>query len=153
MFRRIKILILAALAGLFLMRGGTVSFAASFKSDWNAALHAQASTNSFAGAWEGQWKSHKHHVSGPLRCVITDLGNGSYTARFHAQFHWFHFTYTAKLVAEKTDAGTILKGEADLGWMGGRYHYAGQVSATKYFSTYASPVENGVLELTRPQKV
>ncbi len=115
-------------------------------------MQSQPAANSIVGAWEGQWKSVAHHVSGPLRCVITDLGNGKYQARFHAQFHWFHFTYTAKLVAEKTAQGDVLKGEADLGWMGGVYKYSGPVSPSKYVSTYVSPVENGVLELARPQK-
>jgi len=142
----------AILAGIFLALGCSGAFAASFKSDWNEAIKAPSATNSFAGAWEGQWKSKAHHCSGPLRCVITDLGNGSYQARFHAQFHWFHFTYTAKLVAEKSDSGTVLKGEADLGWMGGKYKYSGQVTPTTYNSSYASKVENGTLELARPQK-
>jgi hypothetical protein len=153
MSRKIKILFVACLACFSLLVSGPSASAASFKSDWKAALQLQVPTNSFVGAWEGKWKSVKHHVSGPLRCVITDLGNGNYQARFHAEFHWFHFTYTAKLVAEKSESGTILKGVADLGWMGGVYKYSGQVSPTKYFSTYASPVENGALELTRPQKI
>ena len=152
MSRGVKILFLVTVTSC-LMFAGLPAHAASFKSDWKAAVQQQPSTNSIVGAWEGKWKSKKHNVSGPLRCVITDLGNGNYQARFHAEFHWFHFTYTAKLTAEKTDAGTVLKGVADLGWMGGIYHYQGPISPSKYFSTYVSPVENGVLELARPQKV
>lgn len=152
MIGRIRTTLWGMIAGLCLM-GATSSHGASFNADWKAALKASPGTNGFSGAWEGQWKSTKHHVSGPLRCVITQLPNGDYQARFHAQFHWFHFTYTAKLIAETTATGTLLKGEADLGWMGGKYKYSGQVSPTKYFSTYASPVENGVLELARPLKV
>src|SRR5271157_4774122 len=121
--RKIKVVLLAAAAGLIFLCAGPRAYAASFKSDWKTALQSPVPTNSFVGAWEGQWKSKKHNVSGPLRCVITDLGNGNYQARFHAQFHWFHFTYTAKLVAEKTGAGMVLKGVADLGWMGGIYKY------------------------------
>jgi hypothetical protein len=150
---RTRVWFATVLAGVLLALGANPAFAVSFKADWNEAIKLQAATNSFLGAWEGQWKSNAHHVSGPLRCVIRDLGNGSYQARFHAQFHWFHFTYTAKLLAEKTDAGMVLKGEADLSWMGGKYKYSGQVTPTKYNSSYVSSVENGVLELARPQKV
>jgi hypothetical protein len=132
---------------------GRPAFAASFRSDWKEAIKTAPPTNSILGAWEGQWKSRAHGVSGPLRCVIKDLGNGQYMAHFHAQFHWFHFTYEARLVAEKTATGTDLNGEADLGWMGGVYHYSGQASPSKYFSTYRSPVENGVLELARPKSI
>jgi len=135
-----------------LMAAAPRAMAVSFTTDWKAALRKPVETNSIAGPWEGQWKSKAHGVSGPLRCVITDLGNGHFQARFHAQFHWFHFTYTAKLIAETTPTGIVLKGQANLGWMGGVYKYAGPVSPTKYFSTYASNVENGVLELSRPQK-
>jgi hypothetical protein len=152
MFRSSRAVFLSIIAAAVILAGGIPARAASFKTDWNTALQSAPAANSIVGAWEGEWKSKAHHVSGPLRCVITDLGNGKYQARFHAQFHWFHFTYTAQLVSEKTAQGAMLKGEADLGWMGGVYKYSGPVSPTKYVSTYASPVENGVLELARPQK-
>jgi hypothetical protein len=138
------------LVALFFAVGASRSLAASFKSDWKTALKSTP-TNSIVGAWEGEWKSIAHKVHGPLKCVIKDLGNGQYEAHFYAQFHWFHFTYAAKLVAEKSADQTSLKGEADLGWMGGLYKYAGQASPDKYFSSYKSPVENGVLELQRPK--
>jgi hypothetical protein len=136
---------------LLIFAGATSSFAASFSSDWKAATKVSPPADSFLGAWEGQWKSRAHHVSGPLRCVIKDLGNGQYEAHFHAQFHWFHFSYSTKLVAEKSEKGMTLKGQANLGWMGGLYRYLGEASPSKYFSTYNSPVENGVLELARPK--
>jgi hypothetical protein len=152
MSRWIKLLRWPILLGVILIfAGGRSSFAASFNADWKQAIKGTPPANSILGAWEGQWKSRAHHVSGPLRCVIKDLGNGQYEARFHAQFHWFHFSYAAKLVAEKSDTGMTLKGQADLGWMGGLYRYIGQASPSKYFSTYKSPVENGVLELARPK--
>src|ERR1700761_5338180 len=105
MIRKIKAILWGIFAAVCLM-GATAARAASFNADWKAAVNGPNATNGFSGAWEGQWKSTKHHVSGPLRCVITQLPNGEYQARFHAQFHWFHFTYTAKLVAENTATGT-----------------------------------------------
>ncbi len=130
----------------------TPAWAASFKQQWKSAIAAPHPTNTILGPWEGVWKSNAHGVSGPLRCVITEVGNGHYQAAFYAQFHWFHFNYVAKLAANPTSGALNLSGDADLGWMGGVYHYAGTASPTRYSSTYKSPVENGILDLKRPEK-
>jgi hypothetical protein len=152
MTRLIKIvrraLVLGALLAVF---GNSTIFAASFKADWKEAIKKTPPAGSILGAWEGQWKSVAHHVSGPLRCVIKDKGNGEYEAHFYAQFHWFHFSYAAKLAAVPAGSRTNLNGQVDLGWMGGLYKYVGEASPSRYTSTYRSPVENGVLELARPK--
>jgi hypothetical protein len=154
MARFTKLLRLALVATVLVAIGtATPVFASSFKTSWKEALKNPPPANSILGAWEGQWKSKAHGVSGPLRCVIKDLGNGHYEAIFRAQFHWFHFTYSTKLAAEHTVSGLRLMGEADLGWMGGLYKYTGEASSSKYTSTYRSPVENGVLELERPKSL
>ena len=153
MIGNLKRLARAGLAGAIavMVCFGTSSFAASFKKDWKAAMKTGIPTNSFLGPWEGVWKSEGHHVSGPLRCIIKDTGNGNYEAFFHAQFHWFHFSYSAKMLAEKSEKGMILKGDANLGVLGGHYHYSGETSGDKYVSSYRSPVEYGRLELSRPK--
>lgn len=138
---------------LLAVGAATPAHATSFKTSWKQAIQSHPPANSVVGPWEGKWKSTAHGVSGPLRCVIRDLGNGQYEALFHAEFHWFHFTYATKLASEKVDSGMRLTGQVDLGWMGGLYKYVGQASPSKYTSTYKSPVENGVLELERPKSI
>lgn len=137
---------------LFTIFGNTSVLASTFKQEWKNATATPPPPNTIVGAWEGVWKSNAHGVSGPLRCVITESGNGHYNATFHAQYHWFHFTYVAKLAAHRSPEALHLTGDADLGWMGGVYHYSGTASPTRYSSTYQSHVENGVLDLKRPEK-
>lgn len=144
------------LAALFLIVGLSAAIpasAGSFKASWKEATKGPQPTNTFCGAWEGKWKSIAHGVSGPLKCVIKDQGNGQYEAYFYAQFHWFHFSYAAHLAVQTDKDGSHLVGEADLGWLGGLYKYSGQATPAKYTSSYQSPHENGVLELERPKSI
>ena len=101
------------------------------------------------GRWEGNWISEVNHHHGKLRCIVTKDGE-VYQARFHAKYlKILSFGYTVELRAERKDNAYKFSGEADLGVMGGIYHYEGHADATNFFSTYSSKYDHGTFQMQR----
>ena len=142
---------LAMVAVLFLACAGC----SRFEKDWRAAAALDSTgTNSLAGRWQGTWKSDVNGHTDELRCLITPIDAGRFTARYHARYRRglfrFTFQYTVSLAARETPAGWNFSGEADLGWLaGGMYRYAGTASGNRFHSTYDSRYDRGRFELER----
>ena len=143
---------------LFLLVGFLlgVTGCSSFDRAWRAAGKSLEASDSIAGGWQGTWRSDVNGHTDELRCLLTPLTNGFYSARYHARYrrHLFRFSfgYTASLSVRRGEGSSDFDGQADLGWYaGGVYRYKGTVSATNFFSTYDSKYDRGVFRMTRPQ--
>lgn len=126
----------------------------SFNREWEKAAGQTRLKESVTGMWEGTWKSNAGHGSGKLRCILSSEGEGSYVANFESTY-WgiFRFGYTAKLAGRPLDERITLAGEEDLGWLrGGKYSYAGYVTAEKFECSYSAKYDNGTFMMTRPGK-
>ena len=128
----------------------------SFDHAWRAAGKSPEASDSIAGRWQGTWRSDANGHADELRCLLTPLTNGFYSARYHARYRRglfrFSFGYTASLSVRRGEGSSKFEGRADLGWLaGGAYRYKGTVSATNFFSTYDSKYDRGVFQMTRPR--
>lgn len=148
----------ALLAGALalLLLGGCST--ARFNRAWTAAAEAPVAGSELAGRWEGTWRSDVNAHTGRLRCLVTPSTNGTYTARFHAEYRLLFpltFSYAVPLTATNRPDSTGLgfAGQADLGWLaGGVYTYRGRATATNFFSTYECARDRGIFEMTRPAR-
>jgi hypothetical protein len=126
----------------------------SFNRAWKAANPEQAAPETMAGRWEGRWHSEVNDHNDRLRAIITPQTNGTYSARFHAEYKRvfrFRFSYTVPLRVTSEKDRWRFQGEADLGWYaGGKYSYQGFATATNFFSTYRSKHDHGTFHMTRP---
>lgn len=126
---------------------------ACFNSHWNAAAKQTPPTDAITGAWDGQWLSDVNGHRGRLRCIIEPKTDNVYSAWFKARF-WKIFTYSYKITmqAKPIDGQYQFKSEQNLGWLaGGVYHYEGQASPTKFFSTYSNKYDHGTFQMSRPK--
>lgn len=145
-------------AGLALLLGAATGCStARFNRAWQAAAQAPAADAGLPGRWEGTWRSDVNAHTGRLRCLVTPSTNGTYAARFHAEYRLLlvplTFGYTVPLtVTNRADGGgTGFAGRADLGRLaGGVYTYRGRATLTNFFSTYECARDRGIFELTRP---
>lgn len=145
--------LLAVGLGLLMLTGCST---ARFNRAWKAAAaEVPGPGASLAGCWEGIWRSDVNAHTGRLRCLITPSTNGTYAARFHAEYRLLlplTFSYTVPLsVTNRGDAADPgFAGAANLGWLaGGVYTYRGRATATNFFSTYQCARDRGIFELTR----
>ncbi|MBI2946717.1 MAG: hypothetical protein HYY23_03665 [Verrucomicrobia bacterium] len=129
-----------------------VAGCSTFHRDWKNAATQPAHTNEISGRWEGRWQSEANGHAGRLRCLITKLDGGQYSARFHANYYQIlNFGYTVTLQAHPAADTFQFKGEADLGRLaGGKYTYEGQATPTNFFSTYRAARDHGTFRMTRP---
>jgi hypothetical protein len=125
----------------------------TFSRDWKQAAQQPTPPDALAGRWEGQWLSEVNKHRGRLRCLIALAGENRCAARFQATYaRVFRFTYTVTLRLQPHDGGWEFTGDENLGRLaGGVYHYEGRASPTKFFSTYRSGGDHGVLEMHRPE--
>jgi len=109
-------------------------------------------SDSLEGRWEGTWKSDDSGHNDRLRCIVVHGTNGDYRARFHANYRKiFTFNYAVPLTVKQVGDSYEFAGRANLGWYaGGVYEYAGNASATNYFSTYRCKADHGVFQMHRP---
>lgn len=140
-----------ALAGLL---GGCNSF----DKDFEAATAAQTTYVDVTGPWVGEWRSEGNDHSGPMRAIITQIGDGLYMARYEATWKKvlvFHQDVelreapTADGVTSNSEVRSFL-GSEDLGVLWGVYHYKAKATPTQFNSTYRSEGDHGVYKLTRP---
>ncbi|MDB6026874.1 MAG: hypothetical protein JWM68_3097 [Verrucomicrobiales bacterium] len=143
MFRATVIVCLAFLTGC-----------SSFNRDWRAAGKLPCAGDPVAGRWEGIWKSDANQHSDKLRCLLTQVSDGKYEARFRAKYKKvLSFSYTATFQGTKKDSEFSFSGDADLGKLaGGIYYYRGEISPTNFVSTYRSKYDHGTFHLARPTK-
>jgi hypothetical protein len=121
----------------------------SFNREWRKVGRNPDAPVGLEGHWEGNWISEVNHHHGKLRCIVSKDAD-VYWARFHAKYLTIlSFGYTVQLNAEAMDNGFKFKGEADLGVMGGVYHYAGHAEATNFFSTYSSKYDHGTFQMQK----
>jgi hypothetical protein len=126
----------------------------SFNRDWKAALLRPPQSNDFTGPWQGKWRSDVTGHNGALRCLVSELPEGRYQARFHAKYKKiFSFGYTVPLEVQRHDAVFRFRGEANLGKLaGGIYEYDGHASVTNFFSLYRSKSDHGTFQMDRPPR-
>lgn len=146
----LRLLLLVAALGL-----GACS---TFERDWQASqARPTASSDPFAGAWDGRWTSAIHGTpakpaGGRLRCIFTPVDAGSYDAHFKANWHGFATTYHVVLGTERRGGELRFRGDYDLGPLaGGVYRYDGRVTRERFESTYDSSYDKGRFEMARPQ--
>lgn len=125
----------------------------TFNRDWKAAAVTSAPANDIAGRWQGTWRSEVNGHTDKLRCLVTKQSETSYTARFHAKYHKIlSFGYTVNLAVKESGGVFHFQGEANLGKLaGGLYDYAGDASATNFFSTYRCKYDHGIFQMARPE--
>lgn len=126
----------------------------TFNYEWRQAVKKPIPTNNITGRWEGRWISQANGHNDQLRCLITQVDEAHYAAKFHAAYKtWitFHFGYTARLETKPAAHGVTFHGTADLGLLaGGVYTYDGRADPTNFFSTYDSKYDRGVFQMQRP---
>jgi hypothetical protein len=124
----------------------------TFHREWKTAATNSPPAGSIEGRWDGNWKSYKNGHRGRLRCLITEVSDGKYNARFHANY-WkiFTFGYSVPLQVRRVDGTNVFEGEANLSkFAGGRYEYAGDSTSDRFFSTYRCSRDHGIFEMKRP---
>lgn len=126
-----------------------------FRREWEEreerAASAPASDRGMAGLWRGEWISNATGHKGELRCIMTQLGAGRYSAFFHARYmRLLRVCYETELVGTVEDGIFRFSGEQDLGRLaGGVYRYEGEADASNFVSTYESRYDHGEFRLSR----
>ena len=135
-----------------------------FQSQWRKAV-AEAKQNpptTLAGPWEGTWKSEASGHTGTLRAIakpITPPTPHSTAYKFHYEATWMNFL-KACMTAEhdvvggertKSSGGSVLRGQKDLGLLGGIYTFSGRATPAEFRANYRSSVDHGVFEMKRPK--
>lgn len=129
-----------------------VTGCSSFNNEWKQAASTEASV--LTGRWQGTWVSEVNGHHGKLRCVVSQTTTSEYQANFRATYQSvFHFSYTVILHAEQKDGECNFQGDADLGWAGGIYHYAGRADGSNFVSTYSCASDHGTFQMMRPEAV
>jgi hypothetical protein len=137
-------------------------------SDTNKVSGAASATNSAAsktnggnspslsqqiiGVWEGTWNTTRGEGdSGPLKCTLTGLTNGTYNARFRATYKKIlPFVTSVDLHAVQKDGFIEVSGSTKLAdWAGGNYVYHGKIKGDSFVCTYTSDKDTGLFEMTR----
>ncbi|MDH3582737.1 MAG: hypothetical protein OER86_00820 [Phycisphaerae bacterium] len=145
--RQSHLVILLALAAL--AAGGCSS---KFNQAWDAAAAMNPGPGQITGRWVGTWESESNGHHGGLRCIVSQSGEGTFLAQFHATYARFlTFEYQTLLRGEQRDGAFYFTGEADLGWAaGGLYRYDGYATDLKLYSTYLAEKDRGRYQLARP---
>jgi hypothetical protein len=133
-----------------------------FDRKWQKAVAEAGHTPSttLAGPWEGTWKSEASGHEGTLRAVATQTAPPtphSSAFEFHYEATWMKFL-RACMTAQHEVVGVnarakqpaILRGEEDLGLLGGIYTFSGTASPTEFRAQYRSSADHGTFEMKRP---
>jgi hypothetical protein len=141
-FRKLALLALPALV----LVGSSCS---SFNREWRKTGRNPVPSTGLEGRWEGNWLSEVNHHHGKLRCIVSKDGE-VYRARFHAKYlKILSFGYTVALKAEASGERYQFSGEANLGVMGGIYHYQGHADPTNFLSIYSSKYDRGTFQMQK----
>jgi hypothetical protein len=132
----------------------TLCGCSTFSRDFKAAASTPPPANDITGRWEGRWVNEVNGHNGRLRCLVSKLQDGGYSARFHAKYmKVLSFSYAVPLTVKRSGENFTFQGEADLGkTAGGVYHYEGHASATNFFSTYRCSRDHGTFQMARPKE-
>lgn len=141
----------SAASVLLVLLAASLTGCSTFHRDWKQALAQPIPAAGIEGPWDGRWISEVNGHNGRLRCLISKQGN-EYQARFHANYkRILSFGYPVVLHVRETNGIYSFEGEADLGRLaGGVYHYAGEATATNFFSRYRSQRDHGTFQMRRP---
>jgi hypothetical protein len=144
--RTIRRLALLAMMPAVVLIGTSCS---NFNREWRKLGGNPDAPSGLEGRWEGNWISEVNHHHGKLRCIVSKDGNIC-RARFFAKYlKILSFGYTVELKTEAMDHGYKFRGEADLGVMGGIYHYEGHADTTNFVSTYSSKYDHGTFQMQK----
>jgi len=84
--------------------------------------------------FEGKWINRKRGTSGPMRCELTPLEEGEWSANFEGTFQRSPFKYDVTFTGKTTGTKTDFKGTQDVD--GGKYEYTstlkGDLLSVKY---------------------
>lgn len=128
-----------------------VTGCSSFNRQWREAGASPAAASDIAGRWRGEWRSSDSGHQGELRCLLSKKENNVYEARFNAKYlKILSFSYTVPLNVQRNGEVFNLKGEANLGKLGGVYQCEGRASPTNFLATYSSKYDHGTFEMGRP---
>lgn len=150
MFRhsfRQKLLLLATLVLTWSASGCRCAF----QREWNAALAEPQPCDQLSGLWEGTWESSSTGHHGSLRAIVTNCGNGRYSAYYCGTFALIiPFTYEADHPAAYQNGVTCFTGNADLGCFG-TFHCNGWANGRQFVANYKSEKDEGVFKMCRVQ--
>lgn len=126
----------------------------SFDKDFEAAVAAQSTYVDVTGPWIGEWRSESSDHAGPMRAIVTQIGDGRYMARYEAEWgkvFTFHQDVELRETAASDPNGVReFLGSEDLGMLWGVYHYKAKATPTQFNSTYRAEKDHGTYKLSRP---
>ena len=125
----------------------------SYDKDFALAAAQAPGAGQIEGAWVGRWRSDTSGHAGDLKAIVTRINPSEYHVRYQAKYKAL---WTATFEHETTLRGHFagstfhFEGDADLGWLYGRYDYSGYVTDDEFFSTYKAKDDRGTYKLRRP---
>jgi hypothetical protein len=138
---------------LLLLAVGLSTSCSTFTRRWRAAADKSRSAAGITGRWDGNWQSTVNQHRGGLRCILSQTGPETFEARFRATF-WkiLRSSYTVELVGTPQEDGSFaLRGESDLGWLGGGlFRCEAHVDPTVFEARYHSERDEGTFDMRRP---
>ena len=141
--------------GLFaILIGLTLGGCSTFEAHWQSLAGKPIPTDDIHGRWIGRWESEATGHDGELRCIVKQLDDNVYEARFHAVYaSIFAFAYDVLLTPERRQDLIHFSGEENLGYFaGGVYEFNGSASPARFYCTYRSANDHGLFEMSRPGK-
>ena len=144
---------------------GLASCTSAFNSKWRKAV-ADAQRNpptTLAGPWEGTWKSEASGHTGTLRAIAMPApppGPHSTAYTFHYEATWMGLLKACMKAEHEVVGGdrtrqggsSLLRGQKDLGLLGGVYTFSGKATPEEFLASYRSSVDHGVFKMKRPVK-
>lgn len=122
----------------------------SFQQQWTKMAADSPPPHEIVGRWQGTWSSDPSGHTGPLRCILTKVGETGYQARYHAgYFKILTADYTVSMEVEQEDDGWEFSGETNLGWLMGVYRHQGQIRGEHYRAEYTSKHDHGVMDMRK----
>lgn len=114
-------------------------------------LCTNLSAADLSGAWSGSWSSDSTGHRGPLRCTLTQVGDGSYRADFAGRFFkLIPFRYSVVLQVVADDGQTVqLSGSHHLGRRFGTFTYTAYATCNEFIANYSSCRDSGQFQLSR----
>ena len=126
------------------------SCAGGFDRRWRGAEDVRGRTG-IEGRWDGTWRSHVNGHHGRLRCIVSPTEQpGVYQFHYGGTFaRILGFQYTVDYAVQRRRGTWTMKGESDLGWMGGAYSHEATVKDGEFKATYRSARDHGVFAMRR----
>lgn len=138
---------------LLIVTAGLTMGCSKFTRRWRATDGESPPVGQVTGRWEGTWQSDVNRHRGRLRCMMTQSGPEVFEAWFQATF-WKIVRSSYKVELEgvpQPDGSVVLRGEADLGWLGGGlFRCEGRADPVAFGARYRSERDEGEFDMRRP---